>query len=116
MKTNNHLQQLIASLKELGYKENARIWSRIASDLEGSTTKRSVVNLSKLSFVAKEGETVIVPGKVLGGGQLDHKVNVAAYTFSKKAKEQIEALKGKALTIQEFMKENPKGQKVRIIG
>lgn len=116
MKTNNQLQTLIGDLKSLSRKEGVKLWSRIANDLEKATSQRRIVNLSKLAHYTKENEQLIVPGKVLAGGDLSHKVTVAAFSFSKGAKERIEKLQGKALSIPEMMKENPKGQKVRIIG
>jgi large subunit ribosomal protein L18e len=47
---------------------------------------------------------------------LSKKVDVAAAFFSAEAKQKIEAAKGKALTINELLKHNPEGKKVRIMG
>ena len=63
----------------------------------------------------KEGDIVLVPGKVLSMGELNKNVTVAGWRFSKSAEEKINR-KGKAITIQELMKQNPEGKKVRIIG
>jgi len=48
-------------------------------------------------------------------GDLDKKLTVAAYSFSEKAKEKINK-NGRAISIVELLKENPKGSKVRIVG
>jgi len=56
-----------------------------------------------------------VPGKVLGTGELNKKITVAAYTFSEQAVQKINA-KGKCLSIKELVEKNPKGNKVRIMG
>jgi large subunit ribosomal protein L18e len=69
----------------------------------------------KLNQHSKDGETIIVPGKVLGVGELDHKVNVAALSFSTEAEEKIGA-NGTCMSIEELMKKDPKGSKVRILG
>ena len=45
--------------------------------------------LDKLDKETKEGEIVIVPGKILGKGQLNHKLTLAAFSFSSKALEKI---------------------------
>lgn len=113
--TNEHLQELISLLKKESALQKADLWNRIALDLELPTRKRRVVNVSRINRFTKDNETVIVPGKVLGSGNLDHKVNVAALSFSSDAKNQIEQ-KGKCLTIQELLKNNPKGKDVRILG
>ena len=114
--TNEHTRKLIADLRKEGATQKAALWSRIAEDLELPTRKRRVVNLSRLSRFTKANETVIVPGKVLGSGMLEHSIIVAAFAFSGGAKERIEQAKGKCLTITELIKQNPKGKDVRILG
>jgi large subunit ribosomal protein L18e len=103
-------------LRKEGSTQKAGIWSRIAEDLALPTRKRRVVNLSRLNRHTKANETVIVPGKVLGSGMLEHSIVIAAYSFSNGAKERIEQAKGKCISIQELVKQNPKGKDVRIIG
>ncbi len=114
--TNEHMRALIMELRKESSTQKSGIWSRIAEDLSMSTRKRRVVNLSRLNRYTKANETVIVPGKVLGSGMLEHNIVVAAFAFSNGAKERIEQAKGKCLTIQELIKQNPKGKDVRIIG
>ncbi|MFH1439126.1 MAG: 50S ribosomal protein L18e [Candidatus Woesearchaeota archaeon] len=116
MKTNIQLTKLIEELKKQSNVENAKIWRRIADDLTGSTRRRSIVNLYKLNKHTKPDETVIVPGKVLSVGELDHKINIAAFNFSDQAKEKMLKAQCKILTIYELLKMNPKGKGVRIIG
>ena len=59
---------------------------------------------------------VVVPGKVLSVGDLTKKVEVAALTFSAEAKRKIEEAKGRTLSLQELLHENPEGRKARILG
>ncbi|MBW2991963.1 50S ribosomal protein L18e [Candidatus Woesearchaeota archaeon] len=113
--TNPELRNLITDLKKLSIEQNKKLWKRIASDLEKPTRSRRIVNLVKINKHAKEDETVIVPGKVLAGGDLTKKTTIAAYRFSDSALEKINKI-GKAITIKELMDNNPKGTKVRIIG
>jgi large subunit ribosomal protein L18e len=114
--TNQNLQNLIRELKELSSKQNIRIWKRIALDLEKPTRQRRVVNLSRIDHHTKENDTIIVPGKVLGSGLLNHKLTIAAYNFSEGALQKIQKANAKAITITELMKEDIKGKGVRIIG
>lgn len=113
--TNLQLKSLITELRKLSAKEKCRIWKRIAEDLEKPTRKRREANIDRLNMHTENGETVIIPGKVLGKGNLDHKLNVAAFRFSEGAREKINKT-GKAITIQELMKSNPKGKGVKILG
>ena len=85
-------------------------------DLQKSTRQRRIVNLYKINQYAREGETIIVPGKVLSVGELNKKVDVAALTFSEGAKRKILEAKGKVFTIKELLQNNPEGKKVRILG
>jgi len=59
---------------------------------------------------------VVVPGKVLGAGKIDHPINVGAFAFSERARSKILKAKGKCLSISDLMKKNPKGANVKIIG
>lgn len=112
--TNYELQMLLAQL-ELPAR-GCRFWKRIAEELHKPSRQRRVVNVYKINKYARPGETVIVPGKVLSVGELHKKVDVAAVNFSSGAKEKIIQAKGRALSIQELLQENPLGKKVRILG
>lgn len=78
-------------------------WRRVRELLAKPRRRRIAVNLSKLERYAKEGSTVIVPGKVLAGGSLTKPIRVAAFSFSQRAKQLIEAAGGKALSIEELV-------------
>jgi large subunit ribosomal protein L18e len=112
---NQALATLITELKQQASEKQASIWKRIATDLEKPTRQRRVVNVFSIDKHSKEDDVVIVPGKVLGVGELHHKVTVAALAFSDEAKEKISA-KGQTMDIKELMAQRPKGEKVRIIG
>ena len=114
--TNENMKVLIEELRRESYKQEVGLWKRIAQDLAKSSRQRRIVNLSRINRNTKENETVIVPGKVLGSGDLDHSVNIAAFDFSGSAKSQIEKAKGKCLSINELLKQNPKAKDVRILG
>ena len=67
---NEKLKQLITVLKERDYSEKVPLFRRIAKDLEKPSRQRRVVNLSNLNRHTKEGEMIVVPGKVLADGVL----------------------------------------------
>ena len=113
--TNPLLQDLINELKKKSIEHEVQIWKRIAIDLEKPTRQRRIVNLHKINKYTQEKDIVIVPGKVLAGGELDHNVVIAAFGFSNAALEKINKI-GKAISINDLIKENPKGKGIRIIG
>ena len=114
--TNTQLAELISDLKKASTLNKAELWKRVAYDLEKPTRQRRIVNLSKISRYSNEDEVILVPGKVLGSGALDKKITIAAYQFSEGAIDKIKEAKGTSIGIDELVKKNPKGNKVRIIG
>ena len=115
MKTNPQINQLIKILKEKAYQEETPLWKDLARRLEKSTRQRAEVNISRINRHSSDDEVVLVPGKVLGSGALDHKVQVAALDFSQQAEEKITSAGGKCLDITLLMEENPQGSGIKII-
>jgi len=114
--TNTLLQQLVLELRKQASVQKADLWARIAEDLVKPTRQRRSVNVSRLARNTAADETVIVPGKVLGSGELAHKITVAAWDFSAGARKRITDAKGKCISISQLLKEKPDGKNVRIIG
>ena len=114
--TNPELIELIRFLKKQSRENKANIWLDIAERLAKPKRKRIAVNISHLNRCTQKNEMVVVPGKVLGAGEMGHPVTVAAFAFSEKAKEKIKARRGRCLSFFYLIKKNPKGSKVRIIG
>jgi len=115
-KTNPNLVGLIGKLKEASRTNKAPVWRDIALRLEGPASNWAEVNISRLDRHASENETVIIPGKLLGSGEIDKKLTVAAYRFSGQAREKIAKAGGQNLSIEELLVKNPTGSKVRIMG
>ncbi len=115
-KTNPELIGLIRFLKKQSRENKANIWRDIAEELSKPRRKGIAVNLSRLNRHTQKNETIVVPGKVLGAGKIDHAITVAAFAFSETAKEKIKAAKGRCLSLLELAKKNPKGSNVKIIG
>lgn len=115
-KTDNTLTATVQRLKQMAIEQKVGLWKRIAEDLEMPTRQRRIVNVYVLSQHTREDETIVVPGKVLAAGAIDHRVNVAAWAFSGAAKQKILKAKGNCLTIPELLQKNPAGKNVRIIG
>jgi len=116
IKTNEHLRSLVEELKKKAIETDVKLFKRIAVDLEKPTRNKRVVNLSRINRFTKENEFIVVPGKVLGSGDLDHALTIAAYQFSTSALDKINGSKSKALTINDLIKDQIKGKKIRIIG
>ncbi len=114
-KTNPNTLNLIESLTKQASAENAPIWKAVATDLKRANRKNKEVNVYHIDKYSDDDETILVPGKVLGEGNITHNVTVAAFKFSQEAINKINAAGGKCLKIDELMAENPKGSNVKII-
>lgn len=107
---------LMRFLRKQSRENNVRIWKDVAERLAKPRRKRIAVNVSRLNRYTEKKETVVVPGKVIGTGKIDHPITVAAFSFSEKAKEKIKVSRGKTISLLQLIKKNPKGSNVKIIG
>jgi large subunit ribosomal protein L18e len=113
-KTNPRLQGLIADLKATARDDGGDVWADIAERLEAPRRSHAEVNLGQIGRYAREDETVVVPGKVLGSGALRKGVTVAAVDFSSTAETKIEQV-GEAIRLEAALEDNPEGSDVRVI-
>ena len=114
--TNPLLRDLIMELRKRGNEQEVGLWKRIALDLERPTRNRRAVNLSRINRHTKENEVVVVPGKVLGSGDLNHRLTISAYQFSEQAKDKLHKAGAEIISLLDLSKEKPNGKKIRIIG
>ncbi len=111
--------QMIELIKFLTWKANeyqAPIWASVAQKLKKTKHNRVAVNLSRINRYTSESDVVLVPGKLLSSGSLNHTVSIAAFSSSLKARKKIEQAGGRYLTIEALVHENPQGSGVKIIG
>lgn len=108
-KTNSELVETIIAAKK------KEAWNKVAEILSSPRRKRIDMNLDKIDSEAKEGEIIVVPGKVLSQGELNKKIKLVALSFSEKAKEKILKAKGEVLIILDEIKKNPNAKGIKIL-
>ncbi|MDH5442748.1 MAG: 50S ribosomal protein L18e [Hadesarchaea archaeon] len=113
--TNPVLRRLVRELRAKGKKQGVRLWCDLAERLEQPRRARAEVNLSQLNRYSDEGGTIVVPGKVLAAGKLNHAIFVAAFKFSGAARRKIVSAGGNALTIRQLLEQNPSGKSVKLM-
>jgi len=113
--TNILIRKTIRQLIKYSREYNAPIWKDIAERLSKPARLRAEVNVSRINRYTKPGDIVIVPGKVLGAGKIDHPVTVAAIAFSESAIKKIKEAGGRVLHILQLIQENPRGRNVKIM-
>lgn len=102
-KTNPRVVRLIDDLKAASRDGGARIWRDVARRLEKPTRNYAAVNVSKINRHTGTNDLVLVVGKVLGAGEMNHNVTVAALSFSDQARSKIKSAGGECLRIEELM-------------
>jgi large subunit ribosomal protein L18e len=115
-KTNPILISLIHELKKQSYENDVHIWKDIALRLEKPLKNWPVINLNRINKHIKEKEVALIPGKVLSTGNLTKNISIAAWSFTKKSQEKIKKAGGKCMSIEDLLKNNPKGKNIRILG
>ncbi|MFH1057002.1 MAG: 50S ribosomal protein L18e [Candidatus Micrarchaeota archaeon] len=111
---NSQTNALVALLQKTARKTKAGVWNSVAEFLlkPARRKKEKAVNLYKLEKICSDGDVVVIPGVLLGVGDLKKKITVAAFRASKSAREK---LGGRLVSIRSLVEKNPEGKKVRII-
>lgn len=113
--TDPNTRALINVLRKTSTEHDTGIWKRVAELLSAPTRKRATVNVSKIQRHTNDGDTIVVPGKVLGSGILTNKVTVAALNASTSARLMIIDAGGSLISIHELLNQAPSGKGVTII-
>ena|SRR3989344_3704849 len=90
-------------------------WQTIAQIVSGSRRRYSAVNLKRIDAEAAEGDTIVIPGKVLGSGELSKRLRVCALYFSSSAINKIKHSHGEAIRLVDEIKKNPQAQGVTLL-
>jgi large subunit ribosomal protein L18e len=113
--TNPILKKLIEDLKKKAFDTKSDFLNDLAEKLNKPRRQRIEVNIAHIEMYANKDETVVVPGIVLGYGELSKPLTISAWKFTRQAREKIEKIKGKTLTIEELVEKNPRGTNVKIL-
>lgn len=96
-------------------KTKRSFWKNVSKFLLKARSTRVIINLGKIDQYSEANDTVLVPGKVLSSGELTHPLTLAAFSYSKKTLKKIEKIGGEYLSIEDLMKKNPTGTKIKLL-
>ncbi len=113
--TNKVLFDTIRDLKKVSSKTGVNVFKAVAEKLSSPASQRSEVNLYKIDKYVADGETVIIPGKLLSAGIITKKATVVAFSASEQAIKKLEAVGGKFIEIRDYISKKP-DTKIRILG
>ncbi len=107
--------KLLGFLEKTARKNKSGAWRVIAEFMlkPARRKKGKVVNLFKLEKFAKDGDVIVVPGVLLGQGELKKKITVAAFKASASAKAKLGS---SLISLRALAEKNPEGKKIRIFG
>jgi len=113
---NQIVLHMIKDLKQASKKNEAPIWSRLADLATKSSSSKRVVNLARINKTTKENDVLFVPGKVLGTGNMSHKITLSSFSMSTTAANKIIQKGGEIITYSDMIKKYPTGKGVIIFG
>ena len=114
--TNQVVIRMASDLKKASNKNDAPIWGKLAEYALKPSIARRDINLNRISQLTKENDTVVFPGKVLGTGNISHKVTLCSFSISNSAAQKIKQSGGEVLKFSEMIEKFPTGKGVKIIG
>ena len=114
--TNQVVLRMAKDLKKASAKNDAPIWAKLAEYALKPTIARRDINLKRIDQLTKENDTVVFPGKVLGTGNLSHKITLCSFAISNSAANKIIERDGKIISYSDLIEQNPTGKGVVLLG
>jgi len=114
--TNQVVIQMAKELEAASKRNKAPIWSKLAEMSLKPSRARRVLNLGQIDKFVKDNDVVVVPGKVLGTGNISHKITLCSFSISTTGAKKITASGGKVVDFTHLIKNNPTGKGVKIVG
>ncbi|MEM0149535.1 MAG: 50S ribosomal protein L18e [Candidatus Micrarchaeaceae archaeon] len=107
MKINAEKENVKEWLEALGRAQEGHkgIWESARRSLSVPARSRASINIYKLNKYTKQGDAVIVPGKVLSMGSMDHSITIAALEYSAQALGKLKASNCTIMGIGEIIKQ-----------
>jgi len=103
-------------LKKASTKNDAPIWKKLAEYALKPSAARRNINLYRIGQITKENDIVVFPGKVLGTGNMPHKITLFAFSISDSAANKIIQSGGKLISYSNLIEKNPTGKGVVLLG
>ena len=114
--TNQIVLQMAREFKSASKKNKAPIWSRLADLAQKPSSVRRTVNVGQIDKLTKDNDVIVVPGKVLGTGNISHKIILCSFSISNSGAQKVLRSGGKILSHTDLIKTHPTGKGVTIIG
>ena len=97
------------------WKTKKGIWRRVSEILSKPTRNRPEINIYRLNRLTKENDIVVVPGKILGAGTMDHPITISSLMISELALQKLTESKSNHMSIDQMMKKYKTGSNIKIL-
>jgi len=114
--TNQVVIRMAKDLKKASVKNDAPIWAKLAEYALKPSIARRDINLNRIDQLTKENDIVVFPGKVLGTGNVFHKITLCSFSISNSAANKILENGGKLINYSDLIEQNPTGKGVVLLG
>ena len=114
--TNQVVIRMAKDLKKASTKNDAPIWAKLAEYALKPSIARRDLNLNRIGQLTKDNDTVVFPGKVLGTGNIPHKITLFSFSISNSAATKIIENGGKLISYSDLIEQNPTGKGVVLLG
>ncbi len=92
-----------------------KAWLYVAKCLASPTRQYPSFNLHEIDAGSEDGDTVVIPGKVLGDGKVSKKIKIVAFSFSASALDKMKEAKVEGAYIIDEIKKNPEAKGVKLL-
>jgi large subunit ribosomal protein L18e len=110
------IDSALAAAKAAARSSKKPVYRRAVRMLSKRVNRLVEVNVGKLDAISAEGGILLVPGKVLGEGDVSKELHVGAVAFTGSAIQKISAAGGEALLIKDFVAKYEEGKGVLLVG
>ena len=96
-------------------KQKDPFWHYVAKLLARPKRQSIQVNLDKIDRLCKENSTILVAGKVLGKGEINKKIKLAAFNISEQARTKLKESGSSFLELEELLHKSPDVKEIKLI-
>jgi large subunit ribosomal protein L18e len=108
--------RMARDLKKASSKNEAPIWAKLAEYVLKPSRARRHINLKRIDELTNDLDTIVFPGKVLGIGDMHHKITLCSFSISSSAAKKILEKGGKIINYLDLIEKHPTGKGVKILG
>ncbi|HLH86263.1 MAG TPA: 50S ribosomal protein L18e, partial [Thermoplasmataceae archaeon] len=109
------LKNTVDELLKISRESGSTFWRDIAERLVEGKHRLASTNLGKIEKLSSDGDTIVIPGTVLGSGYFNRKATLSSLRVSSSAFRKIKESGSTFKNLVDLARENPKGTNLKIL-